>query len=142
VTTAPKSEAVTQEQMRSAFETWLAEQSVPTWRFESTHPHWPEQYGSHATEWQWRAWQAAHAAGRAAAGKDAEDARRYRWLRKRIEVRPTNMVSGAVRDCLNVRIGCAPIDADLPESRPEDAREKRAAKLDAAIDRAMAEKET
>lgn len=74
----------------------------------------------------------AHAAGRAAAGKDAEDARRYRWLRRKF--------------CLtgNGNGTCAMDALNLPaniQGWPEPGAENVTAFCDAAIDRAMSEKE-
>lgn len=69
---------------------------------------------------------------------DAQDAARYRWLRQRIVVRHQEMMSGAIRPCLDVRIGFAPIgDHEVVTMNPRYWAEK-ADELDAAIDGVLA----
>ena len=75
-----------------------------------------------------------------AAPVDARDAnaRRYEWLRERVEVRQMAAVSGTVRPAIEVRIGRAFLDSRTPKSYPPEADIERSAKLDAAIDAALA----
>lgn len=63
------------------------------------------------------------------------DAARYRWLRRRIEVRMLEAVSGSRRQALDVRLGCAFLDT---EPRPRSSDASAADALDTAIDGAMA----
>ncbi len=64
-----------------------------------------------------------------------QDAARYRWLRRRIEVCMIEPVSGTTRPALEVRLGCEFLDI-TPRPRSTDASAAEA--LDAAIDGAMA----
>lgn len=63
-----------------------------------------------------------------------QDAARYRWLRRRIEVCMVEAVSGSRRPGLEVRLGCEFLDIK-PRPRSSDASAAEA--LDAAIDEAM-----
>ena len=62
------------------------------------------------------------------------DARRYRWLRERLEVRKLRAVSGSVRPGLEVRLGCEFFDV---VQRERNRRPALADELDAAIDAAI-----
>ncbi len=64
-----------------------------------------------------------------------QDAARYRWLRRRIEVRTMEAVSGSRRPGLEVRLGCEFLDI-TPRPRASDASAADA--LDTAIDGAIA----
>ena len=64
-----------------------------------------------------------------------QDAARYRWLRRRIEVCMIEPVSGTTRPALEVRLGCGFLDT---EPRPRDRDASVADALDVAIDEAMA----
>jgi len=72
-------EAVTQEQV----EAWMIEAGWEKWQFQPDALQ-PDKQSmiDHARACRHRFATLAYAAGRAAAGKDAEDARRYRWLRE------------------------------------------------------------
>ena len=61
---------------------------------------------------------------------DAKDAERYRWLAPRLRVRKMQPVSGAVRDGIEVKLGCSFIDSNIK-------KEIETFKLDAAIDAAI-----
>ena len=68
------------------------------------------------------------------------DAERYRWLRERLQVRTEEMMSGAYKPCLNVRIAYSALThtSSPRDSYLDPARfDAECAKLDAAIDAAM-----
>ena len=79
-------------------------------------------------------WQIA--ADAAAAIRELEaDAKRYRWLRDRIEVREQEAMSGKRKPGLWVAMGMTFFDCNTV--RTSDHVKKKAAELDAAIDAAM-----
>jgi hypothetical protein len=75
------------------------------------------------------------------AERDAEDARRYRWLRKRLEIRDQESMAGTSRPALCTRIGRAFMDSHGPtlSTRSAEHYESESAKLDAAIDAALSD---
>lgn len=71
---------------------------------------------------------------------DAQDASRYRWIRRRLQIRWQEYVSGDKFPSFAVRVGCSRIDMarDPRESYLSTERfDSECEKLDAAIDAAM-----
>lgn len=74
------------------------------------------------------------------ASQDARDAARYRWLRKRVEVRNLEAMNGERRPGLEIRLGYTFMDTRHTDSNAEYV-ERCSAMVDAAIDAALAEQE-
>jgi hypothetical protein len=70
---------------------------------------------------------------------DAEDARRYRWLRNRLQIRNEESMAGTYRPALCTKLGWSFVDSKGPvvSSRSAEYYESESAKLDAAIDSAI-----
>jgi hypothetical protein len=70
---------------------------------------------------------------------DATDARRYRWLRNRLEIRDEESMAGTVRPALRCRLGWSFMDSAGPRlsTNSDLYYEGKNSELDAAIDAAM-----
>jgi hypothetical protein len=116
--TPEPSEVMTQEQVLAKYDEWHRERAALGQRPPA---------GSLLT------WQAAYAAGRASAGKDAEDAARWRYVRSHV----SRILNEKTLKMDGMRVE---VYYDTPQPfclNPVD----KAAMFDAAIDRAMSEKE-
>jgi hypothetical protein len=73
------------------------------------------------------------------ARRRADDAGRYRWLRRRVRLTSEQMMSGAIKKCLTVRVAYSALDrTDDPADSylSQDRFDRDCADLDAAIDAA------
>jgi hypothetical protein len=73
------------------------------------------------------------------ARRRAEDAERYRWLRRRVRLASQQMMSGAIKQWLTVRLAYSAVDrTDDPADSylSQDRFDRDCADLDAAIDAA------
>lgn len=73
-------------------------------------------------------------------GTFERDALRYRWLRKRIEIREVESAAGDRRPALRMRLGLSFVDSPGPlyTSVPTDLYEQQHQELDTVIDAALA----